>query len=332
MWQLAHPTHPAAAAPPPSDAPARPSRCAAELVRSGVPALRKFPCRWDRWHPGAGAYYADRPASTDTTAAAGMTSTGRSAMCSSSCETLPSSARTRPPAGADDDLIGVSNPGDVGDRLGGRPTDQLCLGLGLEQLVVAGQRHRVQQRPPVVLAVRQEPLEVRRAQEVRGQLVGVHDEHDAVASCMASGHRDRGARCFRAVVADDDHRSALRGHAAREATRRHPRVLSCEAGSGSERRRCMNQSAVSRATRSGPSRHGSPRSASRMRRFLSGSGCARPGHRDDAIRDACPVEGPGASSPRSHEPPRRQAVALNSVHRHRRDQRLTPMPFTTRQR
>jgi hypothetical protein len=137
-------------------------------------------------------------------------------------------ADTAEAAGADDDLIGVLNPGDVGDRLGRRAADQLCLVLGLEQLVVAGQRHRVQQRPPVVLAVRQEPLEVWRAQEVRGQLVGVHDEHDAVASCTPSGHRHRGARCLRAVVADDDHRSALRGHADREATRRQPRVLSAK--------------------------------------------------------------------------------------------------------
>jgi succinate dehydrogenase/fumarate reductase flavoprotein subunit len=41
-------------------------------------------------------------------------------------------ADTAEAAGADDDLIGVPNPGDIGDRLGGRPTDQLCLVLVLD--------------------------------------------------------------------------------------------------------------------------------------------------------------------------------------------------------
>jgi hypothetical protein len=60
----------------------------------------------DRERPPTGAYYADRSACTDSTAAAGMTSTGRSAMCSSSCETLPSSAQTRPrPRGRHVDLV-----------------------------------------------------------------------------------------------------------------------------------------------------------------------------------------------------------------------------------
>jgi hypothetical protein len=116
-------------------------------------------------------------------AALGITTTGRSAMCSSSCETLPSSALTRPRPRA---------PTTISSALRTRATLAIASTLG-EQLIVIGP-----------------------AEQVRRQVVGVDDEHPSTRPRLPGCVEQRCPRGVGAVIADHDRRCALRRHRTQE--------------------------------------------------------------------------------------------------------------------
>lgn len=115
------------------------------------------------------------------------------------------------PARANNDLVGGSDPCDIGDHFGGRSTDQLCLIFRIKQLVAASEMYGSEQCSTMILAFCKQAFEVRRAKEVGRQLVSVHNKHPSAVSGTPSGHGQRHARWLRAVIANNDYGSAVHG-------------------------------------------------------------------------------------------------------------------------